>query len=491
MRPLEGAGSGQTSPGGARRPGVTVATRALSRDDRPDGGRGRRWRLLRVAPSEAGGRHRRVGGQVEPVEKSWLEFRLLQLSLVWLMLIPAQVAVVGPLQSNGSLPRLLGLAFLALAAILAISSLGDAADSAEGTSGGVRVVAWLLLAQTLLSSVIYAEDASDFAQANAVRGVLVTASGVGLLLGIMALARTAQSIDRLMAVVAVGGATSAVVGILQALNAVDSWALVFSLPGLQQTVEGGVAQERSGLTRVLGTAGHPIEYSAVLVAALVLSLHLTRHGGSPLVRRVSGASAIVMAAGLPLGLSRTSLACIGVSLGFYAVMMDRSTRLRLVGGAVVAGVAVSLLLPEYAYALYGSVTSSGADRSISGRLSDYPLVLQSVAESPVFGQYIPVRGLILDNQWLGLLANSGLLGLAMFVVFLGYPLFLGLGQMRDLQVADRSRLAALMSGVLCLTTGFFTYDVLSFGQSALLIFVLVGLLSAALGARTSQEEEAH
>ncbi|MDT0277347.1 O-antigen ligase family protein [Blastococcus goldschmidtiae] len=187
----------------------------------------------------------------------------------------------------------------------------------------------------------------------------------------------------------------------------------------------------------------------------------------------------LIACSLPLGISRTAVICILVGLAVWSVFLPASSRLSLAAAVLAATAAAAMALPSYVSSLAQSFQGAGTDNSVAGRLDDYPIVLDSVREHPLFGQPLPLRGLILDNQWLATLVDGGLFAAGTFaIVAVVTPLYLGsrvLGR-RDIAAGRRAYVGALVAGSLTVAVGALSFDLLSFPQSTFLLFAFLGAL---------------
>jgi len=132
---------------------------------------------------------------------------------------------------------------------------------------------------------------------------------------------------------------------------------------------------------------------------------------------------------------------------------------------------------------------SAAGQSGSGRLADLGPGLHEWSRKPLLGEGFGTRvieegnGNVLDDQWLGTLLETGVIGFFGWLWFFARVVRrLGAEAKRD----DSERgwlLAAIAAGVAAYAIGMLTYDAFSFIQVTFLLFILVGLGSALLAER--------
>ena len=130
----------------------------------------------------------------------------------------------------------------------------------------------------------------------------------------------------------------------------------------------------------------------------------------------------------------------------------------------------------------------------SGRLADIGPALQEWKQKPLFGEGYGTRVVdgsnargpsanILDNQWLGTLLETGIIGLFAWLWFFA-RVVRRFGKEAKEDDSDRGwLLVSIAASVAAFAVGMFTYDAFSFIQVTFLMFILVGLGSALLAER--------
>lgn len=288
------------------------------------------------------------------------------------------------------------------------------------------------------------------------------------------------SIPRLMSFVrflsAVGG-LYATLGLFQFFTGISVINLI-SIPGLS-SIGGSGVDERGGFVRAVATAMHPLEYATVLsmLLPLCLTLAVFDRKTAGLVRWYPVVAITVCSM---LSVSRSAL--IGAAAVFLILIPTWPRPLRHgVGIMMVFGfAAMYVAVPGMAGTILGLF--SGGDTSVSSRTGSYDAASEFLAVSPFFGRglgtFLPSYH-IFDNQYLLLAIETGILGLASFLVLLivtMYGVLRNRPKFSDVVVhgLGMAIFAALVAGALL--SAFF--DSLSFPQAGSLIFLMIGVAGA-------------
>ena len=135
-------------------------------------------------------------------------------------------------------------------------------------------------------------------------------------------------------------------------------------------------------------------------------------------------------------------------------------------------------------------TRRGTDRQRrqprTGRIADIGPALDEFGETPLFGQGYATRGVqsglqkaqILDDQWLGNLLETGVLGTFGWVWLFWRAIRRFGGRAKRDPSSDGWLAAALTASVLTFAVGMFTFDAFAFVQVTLMLFILVALGAA-------------
>jgi O-antigen ligase len=279
------------------------------------------------------------------------------------------------------------------------------------------------------------------------------------------------------------GSVMAVIGLLQSIAKLDLTQYVV-IPGLQ--MKGWVpAQDTRGVAaRVASTTMHYIEFSAVMAMVLPLGIHLARFSPDRRQRRRYAVLAVLIAAAVPMAISRTGIVALVVELAVMFVVWSWRFRYNMIvtAGFLLAGFAV--IKPGLIGTIRNLFTNAGEDSSVTARTERYALVGHYFAQRPWLGRgtgtWIPPQYQILDNQWLALALSGGIVGVvALATLHIMASTLAVIAWRRAVTEEDRHLCAALLSSqVVAILVGYF-FDSLSFTTYATVLSVMVGLCGAA------------
>jgi len=267
------------------------------------------------------------------------------------------------------------------------------------------------------------------------------------------------------------------------------------LPVLQDQGDVGNYQRLgTAKLRVFGSSQHPIALSAALVMLLPLAMYLARRSGQ---RRwiVCG---IALGIACSATISRTGILMFVVAILVFLWLRPKEVR-RLWPLLIPALIAIHFVLPGTLGAIKQSFMPAGgllaeqrasANSSGSGRLADLGPALTLWEEQPVLGQGFGtqvvnlnaggIEANIFDNQWLGTLLATGVVG------FFGWLWFFVRAVRRFGRAAqqdDSERgwlLTCFAAGIAAYAVGMLTFDAFAFIQVTFLMFIFVAVGSALL-----------
>jgi len=260
------------------------------------------------------------------------------------------------------------------------------------------------------------------------------------------------------------------------------------------TLVSTIDDSRGGRLRVRASAEHPIALGAALAILLPLGIYLAHRTG----QRRWWLAVALLAFGVLSTVSRTGVLMLLVIGITYAILKPAATRRALpilLPLLIASHVAVPGALGGLKSAFFpaGGVVAEqqyGAGTHGSGRLADFGPSIAEWEQTPLLGQGYATRisdvldprqnAPILDDQWLGSLLETGLLGLAGLAwLFVRTIRKLGRAARRD-SSAHGWLLAGLAASISGFAAGMWTFDAFGFYQVTLLFFVMIGLSISAL-----------
>jgi len=419
-------------------------------------------------------------------------FDAVVLLTVWvaaLLLIPANL-VVKPLGAAGSPAQLLGL-------VAGAWWLGAQIDRSRATltpAQPVRRAAAIFVTAVLVSYVVAASRPIDAIELSAAdRGLLIIGSWSGIILlsgdGIPSRERLDDLLRRL---VAMAGCV-AVLGIVQFATG-RSFVDVLAIPGLSPNNDLASIYNRNGFARVAGTSTHPIEFGVTLTMVLPLALHYAFNDTRRTrLRRWWPVAAIAIA--VPVTMSRSAIIGVAVVLAVLLPTWDRATRRKAYVAVVGLLLVVYLAVPGLLGTMLRLFTGISGDNSAQSRTDSYSFAWQFVERAPVFGRgfstFLPMYR-ILDNQYLGLLIETGVVGVLAFLLLLVTGIRVAVKLRRATEdVAVRSLLRSLVACIGSAACSVATFDAFGFAQVTGLLFLALGCVSALrrLQLRPAEEPE--
>ena len=294
----------------------------------------------------------------------------------------------------------------------------------------------------------------------------------------------------------VGGGT--LVGIAGIYEARTGYNLFNHLGGVLPFVDfqGGIAQtalERGGRLRVYASAQHPIAFAALFVMLLPLAIYLARYTR----QKRWWFSAVVTGMAALSATSRTSILMLfAMLLVFLWLRRDEIKRLwpLLLPALLLVHIALPGTLGTLRASFFPRQGLIAEQTAFTGRTSGERIgpVIERIKENPAFGQGYGTRiteagwrqnAHVLDNEWLGTTAETGLFGFAAWIWTFGrFIRRAGREAKRD----DSARgwlLTAIAGGVAAFAVGMATYDAFSFIQVTFVLYILLGLAVCAVHSR--------
>jgi len=422
---------------------------------------------------------------VRVAEKSSSAVRILQVFSVALMVFPGYY-VVAAVGADGSVAAL--VSYLIFVIWIAGTLFGH--HNPFACHYKIRIsLAWmwivslgsyLLMNRTLLTSTQLAAADRWFMQLLGMSGIVFMAAE-GL--------HTLEDIRRVLRALTWGGAFCGIVATLQFKTRINL-ANYLKLPGfkLNSSISTTAAiVQRGAENRVPGTATDPIELGVVAGMLLALAVYLMMHDASqPKWKRVI--PVLCIAAAVAASVSRSGVLAAAIGPGVLIVSLPPARRLKGLAAVPVA-LAVAFVGSRGLLGTFRDYfLTAASDLSITHRTNNYPYVEQLVRQAPWLGQgggtYIPSAGVsslhILDNEYLTMAIELGLLGMAALFFYLSWPAIVAFAARRHTTNPELRDLCAALAGadlaaMICAAT----FDGFSFPVFFNLEALIAGLIGAA------------
>ena len=287
--------------------------------------------------------------------------------------------------------------------------------------------------------------------------------------------------ERLLAtirVVPLLGASLAALGLVQFVSG-HSLVSEIELPGFSASSE--VEVLRSGFLRAAATATHPLEYGLALCMALPIGIMLALSESRG--RRVFHWLCVsLIASASALSVSRSTI--IGLIAGLIVLIpaWPRVVRLRALAVCAVAILIMYIAVPGMVGTIRGMFITIPTDSSTQSRTDSYNAGFDMAARSPLFGKgfgtFLP-KYRILDNEYLLLLMDVGIVGLLAFVLLMFSGIFCCL-RTRGLRTDPLMlQLSTAVAGSLVAGAVLFCFfDALSFPIASAFFFLILGIAGA-------------
>jgi hypothetical protein len=304
-----------------------------------------------------------------------------------------------------------------------------------------------------------------------------------------------RTIDFLLKVLVGGGAVIAVFALIERRTNYNVFNHLHpAAPFLKfQGAIGAAGLERGGgRLRVYGPAEHPIALGALFVILIPLAVYL----GRKTAQRRWWLACLLLGLGALTTVSRTAIVMLAVVAFVYLRQRPQDVK-RIWPVVIPALLAVHVAMPGTLGSLRSAFFPSGglvAEQSnivrgnelrSNGRIADIGPSLHEVAPRPFFGEGFGTRivgfnekfnnAAILDDQWLGLLLDTGIVGFfAWLWIFTRSVRRLS----REARDDDSSRgwlYTGLAASIASFGVGMATYDAFSFTQVTFVFFILLAL----------------
>lgn len=349
----------------------------------------------------------------------------------------------------------------------------------------IRLIVGIFVASQLLGYAIgFDRLPSAMEASSANRWLIFVVSIAGVTLAVADGLRTRAELDRLLKALVLLAAIMSAVGILQFLRIVDLVQHV-RIPGLQQNADllGVSARGATDLARVAGTANHYIEYGVVLALVLPVALHYAFFATSRRSRSRQWLLVAVVAAGIPLSISRSAILAAAVTMALSAMVWPWRLRYNALVVGLMSVVIFRVINPGVLGTIRSLFTNALNDSSVTDRIDRTTYVMDLWATRPWLGRgagmVIPEQYILLDNQWYVTLLAGGVVGVGVLLLFFLVPYGLARsirlrGQDQETRHLGNALAATMPAAVLSAAT----FDAFSFTTWVGVIAVFIGAVGA-------------
>ena len=406
------------------------------------------------------------------IEAKWL----VSTYILALMFVPANLTI-SALGSIGTPAVIVGL----LGLLLWIGAQMNRTYSTLTPRQPIRSAMLIFFIFILVSYVVATVRPIESLELNgADRGLLLIASWLGLVLlsgdGLPGVDR----IESTLRLLVMTGAVVAVIGIVQ-FGTGNPLVDVIQLPGLSANNDLTSIYNREGFTRAAGTSTHPIEFGVILSMILPVALHFAL---SDLHRNriVRWFPVAVIAFAVPITISRSAI--VGVVVALVILLPTWPAGRRRISYLTIAAllVVIYVAIPGMIGTLTKLFTGISEDSSARSRTDSYALAFDFIQRSPLFGRgfstFLP-QYRILDNQYLGLLIEVGVVGTVALLAVFSVAIVTGFRARRlASDPKARSLAQALVAMAAAGACSFATFDAFGFPQASGLMFLSIGMIGA-------------
>jgi O-antigen ligase len=227
----------------------------------------------------------------------------------------------------------------------------------------------------------------------------------------------------------------------------------------------------------------------VMALTLPFALYLALSARSLVGRAWFAGCSVLVAVGLVISISRTGVVATAVMLFIALVVNARRPRMVVAVLVAVAGLAVVVasLAPRSVDATFEQLGKNRyEDSSLATRLEDYEELENLLGPHPWLGRGLGAigtyvardgGGIILDNQYLLSIAETGVLGAAALIVLLVSSATNAARRLRA--GAERGLWVAALCGIGTFGAVCALFDTMRFSQVTAVFMIIVGLVSAA------------
>jgi polysaccharide biosynthesis protein PslJ len=236
----------------------------------------------------------------------------------------------------------------------------------------------------------------------------------------------------------------------------------------------------TGEVRAVVTAPHPIVLSALIALGVLISAGWLVHERGNKGRRWVMVATAVLLIGLPVSNSRTGFVILVVATVPFLILASRNLvrMIPLSLGVAVVFVAAFIVSPQTPRLLLNSFTNPDQDHNTQVRLSKFDSIPELIADRPFFGTGYLTHDptiQIFDNAYNLALVETGIIGLAFFVLFFVLILSRCWSAFRSASKREAILPFAGLVAAMTVLVGGATFDAWTFDQFFPTALIIMGL----------------
>jgi polysaccharide biosynthesis protein PslJ len=294
---------------------------------------------------------------------------------------------------------------------------------------------------------------------------------------------TRARLDDLLRTLVGLGVVMALIGHVQAsfeFNLVE----LIRLPGLVDHRDAVDFRARgAGFLQVASTTLHYIEFSTVMAFLVPYGIHLIRFSRGPRGRAAALVGTVLVAAAVPITLSRTGM--VGLAVALLVLGWSWSWRIRYTVAVASLGLLAALMVvqPGLLGTIRALFTHAGDDPSVQGRTDDYGPAFDYISQRPLLGRgpgtFIPSLYRFIDNDWLLHLITVGVVGTAAYAAWhLAAVTLAVVAYRRARSEVDRHLCACLIATQATAVVVAAFFDAMAFATHVTVLSILTGAAGA-------------
>lgn len=247
-------------------------------------------------------------------------------------------------------------------------------------------------------------------------------------------------------------------------------------------VRAAPADPEFGRESVTGPTSHAIAIATLLAMSLPFALTGFMRSATTRNRILHGLAITLILAGCIATVRRTG--ALGPAAALITLVIYRPRQMfRLLPLGLFVVLATQVLAPNAPSRVKAQFVDLFSDNSVQGRTSDYDPVTPDVRNELIigrgFGSYDPSHHRFLDNEWLGRVIETGIIGALAYLFLILAIVFVAHRASRSRDPVRRAVGVSVVAGAAVYATTNAVFDALAFPQAPYMLFFLAALAAVA------------